>query len=341
MIRTKRENGSVVALIPCLILIIIIGIGAFAIDTTHNMTVRSELQNATDAGALGGARDLIDPATENNADSTALDVASQNKADGKDVSNQTKGVTVTSQCSGWDTSNNSATCTVDAQQTIGNVFARLFGHPTDNVNTHSTAIAYRSITGINPNTGFPMMVSVDTTNGNPKPLWKLNVGDKFDIFINSQKFKNAAWTSFKMKNTNANWLKDAMEMGLGLAQMKDGVFTGIDVGEDASLGNGVMAQKALADGDELHALTGDGMNLTIPVMKGDPPYNQDRTVVGFITIHVTGVDINQSGGQVEVLHAVLVKGVNKGTGGLPRVSGDPNIDNALKNISTGTVQLIQ
>jgi Flp pilus assembly protein TadG len=340
MFRIKSQRGSIVALIPALILIIVIGVGAFAIDTTHNMTVRSELQNATDAAALAGARDLIDVKTENTADSTALDVASQNKADGKDVSNTTRGVTVTSQCSSWDTSNNSATCTVDAQQTIGNVFAKLFGHATDNVNTHSVAIAYRSITGIAPNYGFPMMVSIDTTNGNPKPINQLNIGDSFDIFINSQQWKNAAWTSFKMQNTNANWLKTAMEMGLGLQPMQDGIFTGIDVGDNASLANGVEGQKALAGGEELSALTAEGMNVTIPVMSGDPPYNQDRQVVGFITIHVTGVDINKSGGQVEILHAKLVKGTTKGTGGLPKVSTNNN-NNALQNISTGTVQLIQ
>lgn len=337
----RNKNGSAVALIPALILLVVVGIGAFAIDTTHNITVRSELQNATDAAALGGGRDLIDPATENNADSTALEVGKSNTADGKSVSNETPGVTITSQCSSWDTSDNSATCTVDATQTINNLFAKIFGHAQDNITTHSVAKAWRSVTGIRPNTGFPLMVSIDTTQGNPKPLWKMNVGDRFDIHINSQKYKNAAWTSFKMHNTNAAWLKQAMEMGLGLEAMKDGVFTGIDAGDNASMANGVQAQKALAGGDEMSALTGEGQNFVIPVMTGEPPYNQDRQVVGFVTIHVTGVEINKSGGDVEVLHTVLVKGVTKGDGGLPKITGNNDIDNALGNLSPGTVQLVQ
>jgi hypothetical protein len=341
MRRGHNQNGSIIALVPLVILIVVIGIGAYAIDTNHNITVRSEMQNATDAGALGGARDLIDPQTERNADFTSLDVAAQNTADGKNVSNATPGVSITSQCSSWDPSNNSATCTVDAQQKINNVFAKIFGHATDNINTHSQAIAYRSVTGINPNTGFPMIVSIDTTNGNPKPLYKLNLGDSFDIFINSQQYKNAAWTSFLNNNTNANWLKSAMDMALGISTMQPGTFTGINVGDSASMGNGVMAQKALADGAELSALTNADAQYIVPVMMGDPPYNQSRPVVGFITIKVTGVEINKSGGQVEVLHATLVKGVTKGTGGIPTVSGKTAIDDALKNLSPGTTQLVQ
>jgi hypothetical protein len=230
---------------------------------------------------------------------------------------------------------------VDAQQKIGNVFAKIFGHASDNINTHSQAIAYRSVTGINPNTGFPLIVSVDTTNGNSKPLYKLGLGDSFDIYINSQQYKNAAWTSFLNKNTNADWLKNAMQMGLGLSPMQSGVFTGIDVGQEASMGNGVMAQKALAGGSELNALIDPDAQFVIPVMTGDPPYNQSRTVVGFVTIKVTGVEINKSGGEVEVLHAKLVKGVVKGTGGLPEVSGKTPIDSALKELSPGTTQLVQ
>jgi hypothetical protein len=91
----------------------------------------------------------------------------------------------------------------------------------------------------------------------------------------------------------------------------------------------------------LSALTDPDAQFVIPVMTGDPPYNQGRQVVGFVTIKVTGVEINKSGGEVEVLHAKLVKGVTKGTGGIPAVSGKNQIDTAMKELSPGTTQLVQ
>jgi Flp pilus assembly protein TadG len=338
---TRNQQGSVAALLPLAILLAVVAIGAFAVDVSHNVTVRSELQNATDAAALAGATEMLKPETENNADFSALQVAEANEADGKPVSNSTAGRQITVQPGSWDTGTNSATFDADAEATINNVFARIFGHPTDTLTTHSRAQVWRSIVGIPPNYGFPLIVSIDTTNGNPQPLWKLKVGDNFDIHINSQKFKNGAWTSFKMKNTNANWLKDAMDMSLGFMPMKAGHFTGIEVGEDASMANGVMAQKELAKGEKLAAITEEGRSFVIPVMTGDPPYNQSRKVVGFITIRVRDVTINKSGGQVETLHATLVKGLTKGEGGLPRSSGDPAIDKGISELSPGVVRLVQ
>jgi hypothetical protein len=337
---TRKQQGSVAALLPLAILLAVVAIGAFAVDVSHNVTVRSELQNATDAAALAGATEMLKPETENNADFSALQVAEANEADGKPVSNSTPGREITVQPGSWDSSTNSATFDADAECTINNVFARIFGHPTDQLKTHSRAQVWRSIVGIPPNSGFPIIVSADTTNGNPQPLWKLKIGDKFDIHINSQRVKNGAWTSFKAKNTNANWLKDAVDMGLGFKPMVAGHFTGIDVGEDASMGNGVMAQKELAKGEKLAAITDEGRTFVIPVMTGDPPYNQSRKVVGFVTIKVTGVEINRSGGEVEVLHTVLVKGLSKGEGGIPR-SANANIDNAIKELSPGVVRLVQ
>jgi hypothetical protein len=336
----RKQQGSVVALLPLAILLAIVAIGAFAVDISHNITVRSELQNATDAAALAGATELLKPETENNADFSALQVAEANEADGKPVSNSTPGRSITVQPGTWDNNTNSAIFDADSQCTINNVFARMFGHGTDTINTHSRAQCWRSIIGIPANSGFPLIVSADTTQGNPKPLYQMQVGDKFDIYINSQKFKNGAWTSFKMKNTNASWLKEAVDMGLGLSPMTPGHFTGIDVGESASMANGVQAQKELAKGEKLAAFTDEGRTYIIPVMSGEPPYNQERNVVGFVTIKVNGVKINQSGGAVEVINTTLVKGLSRGEGGIPR-SGNSNLDQAMKELSPGVVRLIQ
>lgn len=338
--RIREERGSVAALLPCAILIAIIGIGAFALDVSHNITVRSELQSATDAGALAGAMDLIDPKTERTAENSAIQVAGQNSADGKPVSPSEQGSEVYVEVSPWDNRTNSGTVTVDGTVTVNNMFAKLFGHASDKVSTRSTAQCWRSIQGIRANQAFPLMVSLDTSNGNQIPLYRKKVGDQFDIAINSQRWKNAAWTMLNAKNTNANDLTDAIDGLLGFKSLPPGLITGAEVGDDLTVGNGVMAQKRLAAPNYETVLTGEKMQLLLPVMQGDPPYNQNKRAVGFITVHVDSVEKNRSGGEVEVLHTHITKGIVKGEGGIP-MNGNSQTAQGMNSVSAGTVQLIQ
>ena len=57
--RIRSERGAVLALVAIL-LVIIVGLVAFAIDINHLYVVRNELQNAADAGALAGAQVLYE-----------------------------------------------------------------------------------------------------------------------------------------------------------------------------------------------------------------------------------------------------------------------------------------
>ncbi|GEM_PF-910042 len=337
---SRANRGSIVALVPAGILMAVIGIGAFALDISHNVSVRSELQSATDAAALAGAQDLISASTERNADTTALLIAAANTADGTPIDNATTKTTVTSETSPWDNSTDSGTVQVDATVSVTNMFAKLFGHNSDDVHGHSMAKCWRSVTGIRSNEGFPLMVSLDTAQGNPKPLYQMSIGDKFDIHINSQQFKNGAWTGFTTKNTNANWLKAVMDMALGFTPATPGYIPGATVGDSLELGNGVMAQKTLAEPAYESRLTDPKFTVVIPVMTGEPPYNQNRKAVGFITLHIDSVSKNKSGGEVETLHATIVKGIVKGTGGIP-AAGNSAVSQGMNNISAGTVQLVQ
>ena len=54
----KREKG-VIAILIALLLPIMIGFGAFAVDFSYRFLVRSELQNAADATALAAAACLF------------------------------------------------------------------------------------------------------------------------------------------------------------------------------------------------------------------------------------------------------------------------------------------
>jgi hypothetical protein len=82
------------------------------------------------------------------------------------------------------------------------------------------------------------------------------------------------------------------------------------------------------------------MTLVLPVMLGDPPYNQSRTAVGYVTVHIKSADINGKNGQVEVFHATITKDVVKGTGGIPGVGLTKTTGPGMMNISAGTVKLV-
>ncbi|MFO0752428.1 MAG: pilus assembly protein TadG-related protein [Thermodesulfovibrionales bacterium] len=78
----SREGAS--ALTVALLLFLLVGVAALAIDTGHLAMVANELQNAADAGALAGALYLYnqDGTVNNGADAEAIEIATENKSDG-------------------------------------------------------------------------------------------------------------------------------------------------------------------------------------------------------------------------------------------------------------------
>src|SRR5688572_19789845 len=72
-----------------------LAIGAVAVDFSHMLAVKTELQTATDAGALAGAQDLFSDL--DNVERHALEITARNQADGKPVSNDTPDTIVTVQ----------------------------------------------------------------------------------------------------------------------------------------------------------------------------------------------------------------------------------------------------
>ena len=87
---TRREKG-VIAILIALLLPIMIGFGAFAIDFSYRFLVRSELQNAADATALAAAACLFGRANcgnlnaskpdWNTARQSAIDYVSKNSSE--------------------------------------------------------------------------------------------------------------------------------------------------------------------------------------------------------------------------------------------------------------------
>lgn len=163
-----REQQGAAGMMTALLIIIFVAIMAIVIDLGHLHSVRNELQNAADAGALAGARALIkmedypvvevpDPPYCQKARETAVAATTLNKADGTPIETD---ITLDVTLGWWDWKNNTFTpkavgvCSLDDINAVnvvakrvssggtGPVFltlARVFGLETADVRASSTA----------------------------------------------------------------------------------------------------------------------------------------------------------------------------------------------------------
>jgi Flp pilus assembly protein TadG len=86
--RTLRNDRGVIAVIVALVLVVLLGIAALAIDVGYLMAGRNELQNAADAAALAAARQLGENYKTGgtvNVITTAENVGHENKTAGVDL----------------------------------------------------------------------------------------------------------------------------------------------------------------------------------------------------------------------------------------------------------------
>lgn len=89
-----KEERGVTSVVVALLVVILVGVAALAIDTGHLFVVRNELQNASDAGCLAGGRFLYredGTAVNEDANQVAYDAAIVNRSDGSPVEVQWSG----------------------------------------------------------------------------------------------------------------------------------------------------------------------------------------------------------------------------------------------------------
>ena len=145
--RFRDERGSLGILIPLSILLGILGLGAFSADISHNISVRAQMQSATDAGALAGAAALMDPLKAPLASYNASRVTAMNSADGVYVSNTSPGTNVSVSVN-TNVPGEYGTVTVRASQPIQNWLASLLGHTNDTITVTSVAAASKTVNAV-------------------------------------------------------------------------------------------------------------------------------------------------------------------------------------------------
>ncbi len=327
-ILSRTKNGMLGTMLLRAVIIIVIGLGALAVDIGHIQTVQGELQNATDAAALAGARDYVN-GNEASADSDALAVAARNTADGKAVSPTTPHANVTVTASPPVAGEGSVE--VNAQIQITDLLAPIFGRKTETISARSQANYYPSVSGIFPNQMFPIAPSLDDTS-HGAALQTKNVGDAVNITIQPSG-GNAAWTSGTTTHPSTTVIRQALDIALGLASpdsSENPAMTADGTNEIAltqGLHNGVDLT-----GSKYASVIEQMPYVVLPCILGSNPYNKSRTLEGFICVKVNSMS---TGPDSLTLNCTLVKGLVRGSIGSLPTGGVPT------TLSAGTIKLVQ
>lgn len=333
----KGAIGSLLLLSGVLISLIL---GSLAVDFMHVLAVKEELQNATDAGALAGARELWFHLE--NARPYALQVTAQNSADGRRVSNESDGTNVDCVVKAPQ-GNVPGEVQVEARMRIRHILAPIFLRGGDELRVVSVAGTTGQLWLLNMNQAFPLAVSIDAvpsekTGLNAKPLSACSLGDEFTIYLGSQKAKNGCFTTFESP-PSAHYLNEAIGQALELREKVPGFIPAIRVGDQINLDNGISGQKKLVDTPFITALQTKGP-FVLPVIQGDPAMNQSRPVIAFIGFKVLSVDVNGKNGVVESIKGQLVRPQVAGESGPLPTTGTP-VNEAISRLNLGPIKLIR
>jgi Flp pilus assembly protein TadG len=336
----RTQTGALSSCLLLAVLFACIVCSVISIDLAHTVAVRHELQNACDAAAIAGAQDLSnDP---DNCERHALDVARMNMADGWAVCNTSTPVAVNVNVE-RPSPGVAGKVRVTATMNVKHMIGPLVGVCDSTLNVTALASGTGNMVSTSGMNLFPLAVSLDSARRelNSRPLNQAHVGESFDLYINSQQYKNAAFTSFNVPNTNSNWIKDAIDNSLNIqgADKLNPPIGNVQIGDDISTTNGVIGSKTLASDPYLKALT-DKKVIYIAVVEGEVPFSQQRPLVGFIGLKVNNVEINQHHGVVEKISVQIVKPVTTGMDGIiPKTSSLQN-DSAVNEMSPFVAKLI-
>lgn len=249
-----RQRGSA-AIWFALTLPVLLGFAALAVDLARLNLIKTELQNAADAAALGGAISLNDAGAEPYnwaaASAKALEIARSNVANASQIQNADVETGYWNlQSSSWNAGSPGAgdvaavrvTVRIDSTQNNGPVnflFARILGIDNNN-NIRARAIAVRPAVG--GGTGmFPFVIKKnifnpawwDSTTHNPKTDPKTGKPFAIQVNLDSVYPKGGAgtWTSFTTASNS-----DSYVGGL----IANGNVDPISIGQSIWIANGTM-----------------------------------------------------------------------------------------------------
>jgi Flp pilus assembly protein TadG len=234
-----RQEDGVVGVVIVLLLASFVALTALAVDIAHLYVVRNELHNAADAGALAGARQLLNSdgatinaganhlafvaATDNNSERVAVEVKSP-ETNQNDVQRGhwsftthtfTKNANLT-QLVGWQTMSTAALDTdpnfinavkvVSRRQDIQakSFFAGILGH--FGFSVAAEAVAYIGFSGglLPMEVDEPIAICRQSITDEDGNYTNCNIGRMLNSGSNAATHNTAAWTNFTLDCATAN-----------------------------------------------------------------------------------------------------------------------------------------
>lgn len=276
-------------------------VGALALDTAHAVLVKSELQTATESGALAGARCLAKstltlPADAATAESYARAVTAANFADGTAVDDTLPDTEVTVDVA---TATNPRTVTVTATKTISHVFAKIIGWGSSQISARTKAGASQGIQVLSTNQALNLAISIDanpTKGAQENSPLNQYVGPnakttQFSVVLNPQDAKNAGWLTVPGSQWgNAGYETSNPEITFGSTH---GTLNGVQATSVRDIAPGQTLMLPIVDG-------------------GGAPFNNERTIIG-----VTGFKVSQVNFPNSIKGYLVDPTIVRGVPGLP------------------------
>jgi hypothetical protein len=336
--RRRRGLLGTLLLLPCILMLFIII--ALGVDFSHLCSIRSQCQNAADAAAYAGACKLF--SSPDLCDSYALSLASANLVEGRQLYNVPGEISVVSQTVRPE-GNNLGTVTVTIDFRARDMIFPLCQRYLDRIKVVAVAGAAGSLKKTYINSLFPIAVSLDAVPSKGNSLLNSGgVGHSFTMDFNSQKYKNAGFTSFTVKNNGANWLTDAIAQCLGITGDKYDPVTipSVAIGDDIFLNNGIDGQKRLGDDPFFSKLCAVDRVIVLPVISGEPAYNKSRECIGFVALHVSSVEKGQNGVVLDMTCEIVGTSVPGMSGTIPP-TGDGSWDTIITQVDPKVVKMLR
>jgi len=312
----EEESGSM-ALLSAIILVVILGMAALAVDVGHLMTVKAELQKAADAGALAGARGLVPYTTASppphpnwtSGETRAVQTVQANQVDGQPLtswqieSGYWNLASKTMQPTGLlPSSHDVPAIKVTLAKTAGEnggpvqmLFGQILGKAAADVTAQ--ALAFISApSGIPAGGLFPLAIPqilVDEYWYQDPPL-SFRIGSHYHDPVGGQ------WTSFLVDSNNVPTIRDLIA---------NGNPDPVNIGDNIWIQPGTKTTIYSSAADKI------GQVVTLPVVRTDFDTHSYTPVLGFVSFYIED-SVGGSGKYIQG-HFVKDRGVEKGNPGGP------------------------
>jgi Flp pilus assembly protein TadG len=299
------NDSGAVAMYVAIGIMVFLGCVALALDIAHMVSVKRELTKAAEAGALAGARGLWPQALWQTsgardqtstdwtrAQTTGLDAATKNKADGAMLA----AGEVTVEIGKWDYTTKTFTpgnnvddngCRVTTQRNnVRMLLAQVLGISSENMSATATAIM--DFVGSVGRGTIPIVLNKIYTDR----------GTVLTIYAGVANTDNGGWFTVPPDSTAASILS---------GYINDGTCPCLEIGETINLQNGQDTSFLKDLQTKLNSQSGSPkyLDCILPVVETNA-FNQDGTIIGFVPFRID--DVKDTGTKKMVHGTVLTFG---------------------------------